>query len=45
MMNEHLEYSRKQFRAACIVILVLMAFICSIFAYDILNPNIGWFRK
>ena len=45
MMNEQLEYSRKQFRAACVVILALMAFICSFFAIDLINPGIGWLRK
>ncbi len=44
MMNEHLEYSRKQFRMACVVIIVLVAFICAIFTIDILNPAAGWLR-
>lgn len=33
MMNEHLEYSRKQFRVACVVIIALVAFIMCNF-YD-----------
>lgn len=44
MMNEHLEYSRKQFRVACVVIIALVAFICAIFTIDILNPAAGWLR-
>ena len=44
MMNEHLEYSRKQFRVACVVIIALVAFICAIFMIDILNPAAGWLR-
>ena len=44
VLNEHLEYSRRQFRVACVVILALVAFICLIFTIDILNPGAGWLR-
>ena len=44
VLNEHLEYSRRQFRIACVVILALVAFICIIFTIDILNPGAGWLR-
>lgn len=39
------EHTRKQLRIAVIIACVLVAFICVLFAYDIMNPTAGWIRR
>lgn len=39
------EHTRKQLRIAVIIACALAAFICVLFAYDIMNPTAGWIRR
>lgn len=35
----------REFRVAVTIAIVLMAFICFLFAFDIINPNVGWIQR
>ena len=35
----------REFRVAVMIAVVLMAFICFLFAFDIINPTIGWIQR
>lgn len=39
------EHTKKQLRIAVIIACALVAFICLLFAYDIMNPSAGWIRR
>lgn len=38
-------HTRKEFRVAAAVAISLAAFVCFLFAYDIMNPTIGWIQR
>lgn len=38
-------HTRKEFRVAAAVAILLAAFVCFLFAYDIMNPTIGWIQR
>ena len=35
----------REFRVAVMIAVVLMAFICFLFAFDIINPTVGWIQR
>lgn len=35
----------REFRVAATIAIVLMAFICFLFAFDIINPTVGWIQR
>ncbi len=35
----------REFRVAVTIAIVLMAFICFLFAFDIINPTVGWIQR
>lgn len=35
----------REFRVAVTIAIVLMAFICFLFAFDIINPTVGWITR
>lgn len=35
----------REFRVAATIAVVLMAFICFLFAFDVINPNVGWITR
>ena len=35
----------REFRVAVTIAVVLMAFICFLFAFDIINPTVGWIQR
>lgn len=35
----------REFRVAVMIAVVLMAFICFFFAFDIINPTVGWIQR
>lgn len=35
----------REFRVAATIAVVLMAFICFLFAFDIINPTVGWIQR
>lgn len=35
----------REFRVAVMIAIVLMAFICFLFAFDIINPTVGWIQR
>lgn len=35
----------REFRVAVTIAVVLMAFICFLFAFDIINPTVGWITR
>lgn len=35
----------RDFRVAVTIAVVLMAFICFLFAFDIINPTVGWIQR
>lgn len=37
--------TQKEFRAAVVVAVLLVAFICFLFAYDLMNPTVGWIQR
>lgn len=43
--KEELAYKRRVINIMAFAITVLVVFILAIFLIDILNPNVGWFRK
>lgn len=43
-MKEREAYMKREKRIDRVFSIALVAFICLLFAYDILNPNAGWFR-
>ena len=38
-------HTRKEFRVAAAVAILLAAFVCFLFAYDIMNPTVGWIQR
>lgn len=43
-MKEHTRSLSRDKRILAVAVGVLMAFVMALFAYDILNPSVGWFR-
>lgn len=37
--------TQKEFRVAVAVAVLLVAFICFLFAYDLMNPTVGWIQR
>jgi nucleoside permease NupC len=35
----------REFRVAVTIAVALMAFICFLFAFDVINPNVGWITR
>jgi nucleoside permease NupC len=35
----------REFRVAVTIAVALMAFICFLFAFDVINPNVGWIKR
>lgn len=35
----------REFRVAATIAVVLMAFICFLFAFDVINPSVGWIKR
>lgn len=40
-----ISHTRNEFRVAAVVAISLAAFVCFLFAYDIMNPTVGWIQR
>ena len=43
-LKSRIEDMKKEKRTLLLLTVVLVAFICLLFGFDVLNPNAGWFR-
>ncbi len=44
-LKSMIAHTRKEFRIATVVAISLAAFICFLFAYDLMNPTVGWIQR